>query len=105
MNFAIWKMSVELVKAIRRWSSSPSWPDARYPSNSNLNTATSTVQQRLVDEANDHCTGLPALIGLTALAPSQARAQQNISISYEQPKKAAYVEILNRLRKRKALET
>jgi hypothetical protein len=46
-----------------------------------------------------------ALIGLIALAPSQALAQQNITIVYEQPKKAEYGPILDRLRKRKVLET
>jgi hypothetical protein len=48
---------------------------------------------------------LAALIGLTALAPSQAFAQQNISITYEKPKKASYGPILERLQKRKVLET
>ena len=49
---------------------------------------------------------LAALIELTALAPSQAYAQQNISISYEQPKKAAVDgPHRDRLRKRKVLET
>jgi hypothetical protein len=46
-----------------------------------------------------------ALIGLTALMSSSAHAQQNITIAYEQPKKAEYVAILDRLRKRKVLET
>jgi len=49
------------------------------------------------------CVGV--LIGLIALAPSQALAQQNIAIVYEQPKKAEYGPILDRLRKRKVLET
>ena len=49
------------------------------------------------------CVG--TLIGLTALVPSQALAQQNIAIIYEQPKKAEYGPILDRLRKRKVLET
>src|SRR5215468_10979426 len=48
---------------------------------------------------------LSALVGLTALAPSQALAQQNIAIAYEQPKKAEFGPILDRLRKRKVLET
>jgi len=48
---------------------------------------------------------LAALIGGIALAPSQALAQQNISIVYEKPKKAAYGPILERLQKRKVLET
>jgi len=48
---------------------------------------------------------LSALVGLTALAPSQALAQQNIAIAYEQPKKAEYGPIVDRLRKRKVLET
>ena len=48
---------------------------------------------------------LAALIGITALAPSQALAQQNIAIAYEKPKKAAYGPILDRLQKRKVLET
>jgi putative metallopeptidase DUF4344 len=46
-----------------------------------------------------------ALVGLIALAPSQALAQQNISIVYEQPKKAEHGPILDRLRKRKVLES
>jgi len=46
-----------------------------------------------------------ALVGLTALATSPALAQQNITISYEQPKKAEYGAILARLQQRKVLET
>ncbi len=46
-----------------------------------------------------------ALVGLTALTPSRALAQQNISIAYEQPKKAEYLAIMKRLQQRKVLET
>ena len=46
-----------------------------------------------------------ALVGLTALASPPAVAQENIKIVYEQPKKAEYGAILDRLRQRKVLET
>jgi Putative metallopeptidase len=46
-----------------------------------------------------------ALVGLTALVSSPALAQENIKIVYEQPKKAEFGAILDRLRKRKVLET
>jgi Putative metallopeptidase len=46
-----------------------------------------------------------ALVGLTALVSSPALAQENVKIVYEQPKKAEFGAILDRLRKRKVLET
>jgi hypothetical protein len=46
-----------------------------------------------------------AVIGLAALLSTPARAQQNITIAYEPPKKAEYIPMMDRLRKRKVLET
>jgi hypothetical protein len=106
MNFTIWKTSVDLAKAARKWSGSPSSPDARHLSDNNLKTATSQYSRGLSMKRTITAPAcLAALIGLTALAPSQALAQQNISISYEKPKKASYGPILERLQKRKVLET
>jgi hypothetical protein len=106
MNFTIWKTSVDLAKAARKWSGSPSSPGARHLSDNNLKTATSQYSRGLSMKRTITASAcLAALIGVTALAPSQALAQQNISIVYEKPKKAAYGPILERLQKRKVLET
>src|SRR5689334_12860136 len=106
MNFTIWKTSVDLARATWWRPDFVFSPDACDLSSNNPNIATLQYSRGLpMKRTITAAACLAALIGLTALAPSQANAQQNISISYEQPKKAAYSAILDRLRKRKVLET
>src|SRR5262249_1448030 len=106
MNFTIWKTSVDSARATRKWSGSASSPDARHLPDNNLKTVTSQYSRGLSMKRTITAPAcLAALIGVTALAPSQAFAQQNISVVYEQPKKASYGPIVDRLKKRKALET